>query len=155
MATSEEISKNRKALRDFQIIETFEAGLQLVGTEVKSIRAGLANINNGFVRIERGEAWLYDADIQAYDKASFSQHAPRRARKLLLHKKEIAKMAEYYDVDGLALVALRMYWKDHRVKVAIGVGKGKHARDKREDLKKRTVQRETDREVATFNRKRG
>lgn len=148
-----DISRNRKALRDFQFIERFEAGIELKGTEVKSIRGGLANLNNAYARIEGDELLLYDLDIQPYERASFEQHEPKRRRRLLLHRREIDKLIGYTTRQGFALVAIRLYWKGHRVKVEIGVGKGKLARDKRDDLKARTERREADREVARFNRR--
>jgi SsrA-binding protein len=154
-AVSREISVNRKALRDYHILDKLEAGIELKGTEVKSIRAGHCNINSGFARIENGQAWLYDVDIQPYDKASHEQHEPKRPRRLLLHRLELDKLFTRTQVKGLALVALRLYWKDARVKVELGVGKGKEQRDQRADLKDRAVKRETDREVASFNRRRG
>jgi SsrA-binding protein len=150
---SADISVNRKALRDYHILERFEAGLELKGTEVKSIRSGLANINNAFARIENNEAFLYDVDIQAYAKASFEQHLPKRRRKLLLHRKEIDRLFGLTQIRGNTLVALRMYWKDARVKVEIGVGQGKEKSDLRADLKAKATKRETEREVSRFNRK--
>lgn len=150
-----DISRNRKALRDFTFLERFEAGLELKGTEVKSIRGGLANLNNAYARIEGGEIILYDLDIQPYERASFEQHEPKRRRRLLLHRREINKLFGYTTQQGLALVAIRLYWKGHRVKVEIGVGKGKLARDKRQDMKSRTESREAAREVAKFNKSRG
>src|SRR5215207_9124267 len=122
-----EISVNRKALRDYHILDRFEAGIELVGTEVKAIRAGLANVNNAFARVENGQLWLYDLDVQAYEKASHEQHEPKRVRRLLLHRQEIDKLLGKTQVEGLTLVALRMYWKGHIVKVEIGVAKGKLA----------------------------
>ena len=150
-----EIASNRKALRDYHILERLEAGIELKGTEVKSIRAGLANISNAFARVENGEVYLIEADIQPYIRASHEQHEPRRRRRLLLHKKEILRLFGLCSVKGHTLTALRMYWKDSRVKVEIGVGKGKEAHDKREDIKKKATQRETEREMARFNRKNG
>ncbi|XHR27392.1 MAG: SsrA-binding protein SmpB [Chthoniobacteraceae bacterium] len=150
---SDEISVNRRALHEYHILERYEAGVQLKGTEVKSIRGGYANLNQAFARVEKGQVFLYDSDIQPYVRASFEQHVAKRPRRLLLHKTEIAKLYEATLVAGHTLVALRMYWKNGRVKVEIGVGKGKEARDKREDLKNRAVKREMDREKATFNRK--
>ncbi len=150
---SDEISVNRRALHDYHILERYEAGVQLKGTEVKSIRGGYANLNQAFARVEKGQVFLYDSDIQPYVRASFEQHVAKRPRRLLLHKVEIAKLHEATLIAGHTLVALRMYWKNGRVKVEIGVGKGKEARDKREDLKNRAVKREMDREKATFNRK--
>ena len=151
---SAEISVNRKALHDYHILERFEAGVELKGTEVKSIRAGLANLTNAFARIEGGQAFVYDVDIQPYIRASHEQHASKRARRLLLHKQEIDRLHGLTQIKGHTLVALRMYWKDARVKIEIGVGKGKLAGDKRQDLKERAAKRETDREVARFNKRR-
>jgi SsrA-binding protein len=150
---SAEISVNRKALRDYHILERFEAGLELKGTEVKSIRGGLANINNAFARIEGRQAFVYDVDIQPYVRASFEQHEPKRGRRLLLHRQEIDRLFGLTQIKGHTLVALRMYWKDARVKIEIGVGKGKEAADKRQDLKEKATKRETDREVARFNKR--
>jgi SsrA-binding protein len=148
-----EISVNRKALRDYHILERFEAGIELKGTEVKSIRAGLANVNNGFARVENDQVFLHDVDIQPWAKASHEQHEPKRPRRLLLHRNEIDRLLGLTQVKGHTLVALRMYWKEARVKIELGVGKGKEAGDKRADLKERAVKREVDREVSRFNRK--
>lgn len=150
-----EISANRRATHDYQIIDRYEAGIELKGTEVKSIRGGYANLNQAFARVEKGQVFLYGMDIQPYLKASFEQHEAKRGRRLLLHKREILKLFEATNIAGHTLVALRLYWKDARVKVEIGVGRGKVARDKREDLKTHAVKREMDRERAQFNRKHG
>lgn len=146
---------NRKALRDFHILERFEAGIALKGSEVKSIRGGKANINDAFARIEKGEAFLYNADIQPYERASHEVPAPKRTRKLLLHRAEIDKLYGLTAIAGRTLVILKLYWKHGRLKAEIGVGQGKVAHDKRSDLKKRAVDRETQREVSRFNRKHG
>ncbi len=146
---------NRKALRDFHILERFEAGVELKGSEVKSIRAGKANIGDAFARIENGEAFLYGADIQPYERASHEVPPPKRTRKLLLHRKEIDKLYGLTNIAGRTLVVLKLYWKNGRIKAEIGVGQGKEARDKRLDLKKRASDRETAREIARFNRKHG
>jgi len=130
---------NRKALRDYHILDRYEAGIELKGSEVKSIRTGKANIGDAFARIENGEAFLYNADIQPYERASHEIPPAKRVRKLLLHRQEIDKL----------------YWKNGRVKAELGVGQGKVAGDKRADLKKRAIDRETAREVARFNRKHG
>ncbi len=145
---------NRKALRDYHILERFEAGIELRGTEIKSIRAGLANLNDAFARIENGEAFLYGANIQPYQRASHEQHEPTRRRRLLLHRVEIEKLLAASTVAGHTLVALKLYWKGHLLKIEIGVGKGKVAHDKRQDLKKRVENREAERAVAGFNRQR-
>jgi len=146
---------NRKALRDFHILERFEAGIALKGSEVKSIRGGKANINDAFARIEKGEAFLYNADIQPFAQASHEVPAPKRTRKLLLHRAEIDKLYGLTAIAGRTLVILKLYWKNGRLKAEIGVGQGKVAHDKRSDLKKRAVDRETQREVSRFNRKHG
>jgi SsrA-binding protein len=152
---AEDISVNRKALHEYHILDRYEVGLELKGTEVKSIRAGFANITNAFARVEKDQVWLHGADIQPYERASHTQHEPKRVRRLLLHRQEIAKLAEKTQIEGCALVALRMYWKGHRVKIEIGVGKGKHAGDKRQDIKARVEKREAARVVADFNKRRG
>jgi len=152
---SGDVVTNRRAFHNYQILDRIEAGIELQGTEVKSIRAGLANLNNAFARIESNEAFLYDADIQPYQRASHTQHEPKRRRKLLLHKGEIAKLFSASVVQGQTLVALRMYWKNGRVKVELGLGKGKSTIDKRHDLKEKAVRRETERTMAAFNRRRG
>jgi len=146
---------NRKALRDFHILDRYEAGIALKGSEVKSIRAGKANISDAFARIEKGEAFLYNADIQPYERASHEIPPAKRTRKLLLHRHEIDKLYGETQVAGRALVVLKLYWKNGRLKAEIGVAQGKVARDKRADLKKRAVDRETEREVARFHRKHG
>lgn len=146
---------NRKALRDFHILERYEAGVELKGSEVKSIRAGKANIGDAFARIEKGEAFLYNADIQPYAQASHEIPQPKRVRKLLLHRHEIDKLYGETQVSGRALVVLKLYWKNGKLKAEIGVAQGKVAHDKRADLKKRAVDRETEREVARFHRKHG
>ncbi|HEX8296637.1 MAG TPA: SsrA-binding protein SmpB [Chthoniobacteraceae bacterium] len=151
---SSDISVNRKALRDYHILERFEAGIELKGTEVKSIRAGLANVNNAFGRVEGGQCFVYDVDIQPYARASFEQHEPKRFKRLLLHKKEINRLVGLTQIKGHTLIVLRMYWKDAHVKVELGVGKGKESADKRQDIKLRETKREVDREVARYNKHR-
>ena len=150
-----DIATNRRALHDYHILERYEAGLELKGTEVKSIRLGFATLNGAFARIDKGEAWLYNSDIQPYARASHEQHEAKRERRLLLSKAEIAKLLEASTVAGHTIVALRLYWKGHHVKLELGVGKGKEDRDKRIDLKQRAEGREAAREVAKFNRKHG
>ena len=155
MAASSEIATNRKALRDYHIGQRFEAGLVLTGTEVKSVRLGKVNINDAFARVQNGSAVLMQADIQPYERASFEQHVPRRERRLLLHSTEIEKIRGLSEIQGNAIVALRMYWKGNRVKLELAVGKGKDAPDKRADLKARANLREAQREAADFNRRHG
>lgn len=147
-----DIVTNRKARRDYHIIEKYEAGIELRGTEVKSIREGKVHIGEAFVRVDRGEAWLYQCDIRPFEQASHEFHVPLRNRRLLLHKKEIRRLAALSDQQGATIVPLRMYWKDSRVKVEIGVGKGKDQRDRREDLKRRAHNREVERELARHHK---
>ena len=146
---------NRKALRDYHILDRYEAGIELKGSEVKSIRAGKANISDAFARIENSEAFLYNADIQPYERASHEVPAAKRVRKLLLHRQEIDKLYGLTAVSGRTLVVLSLYWKNGKLKSEIGVAIGKVAHDKRADLKKRATDRETEREIARFNRKHG
>ena len=151
---SRDVATNKKARRDYHISETYEAGIQLRGTEVKSIREGKVNISDAFVRIERKEAFLYGCDIQPWQTAAeYFQHLPKRPRRLLLHKNEILKLAQSTDEKGFTLPCLRMYFKDSRVKIEFGLGKGKGHSDQRQDLKKRVELREAEREMARFDRR--
>ncbi len=153
-AESPEIASNRKARRDFHIGDTYEAGVELKGTEVKSIRAGKVNIADAFARVDRGQVFLHGCHIQPWETAGeYYQHEARRPRRLLLHKKEILKLEQEMSTKGATLPCLKMYWKNRRVKVQIGVGKGKSHADQRHDLKKRVELREAQREVARFNRR--
>ena len=154
MAKKKDIATNRKALRDYQILEKFEAGVELVGTEVKSIRDGKININDAFARVENGQVFLYGCDIQPYVRASHTQHEARRTRRLLLHRREIDRLFGQSQVKGLAIVCLRVYWVGQRVKIEIGIGKGKLHRDQREDIKKREAKRDAERALASFNRRK-
>src|ERR1043165_8785433 len=145
-----EILTNPKARRDYHILETFEAGIALRGTEVKSLRAGKGQISDAFARVEGDEVFLHNAHIDEYAHGNLQNHEPKAVRKLLLHKSEIRKLFSLVSVKGNALVPLSLYWKNGRVKVALGVGKGKAQFDKREDLKKRESDRELKR--ATMHR---
>jgi len=140
----DDLITNRKALRDYQILETYEAGIVLRGTEVKSLRAGQGNLTDAFARIEDHQVWLYQLDIQPYKQANIYNHEPKAVRRLLLHKQEIRKLFGLVAVKGRTLVALKMYWKGRNLKVLLGVGIGKNVRDKREDLKKAAAKREID-----------
>lgn len=134
--------RNARSLRDYFIDERFEAGIQLRGTEVKSIRAGRAQISEAFGRAEKGEVWLINAHIDPYAFGNRENHDPRRSRKLLLHRHQIRKIAQALQAGGRALVPLRMYFKEALVKVEVGLATGKKLFDKREDVKKRTELRE-------------
>jgi SsrA-binding protein len=151
---SPEISNNRKALAEYHISDRVECGIELKGTEVKSVRQGHINLRDAFARIEGGQCYLYGCDIQPYERASWEQHDAKRPRRLLLHKREIDKLYGTCQIKGNTLVALRAYWKGARVKIELGVGKGKIQADRREDLKKRASDREMQREVSNFNRKK-
>ena len=153
-AMGEDITVNRKALRDYEIVETFEAGIELKGTEVKSIRQGHLNLQDAFGRIERDQLWLYQGDILPYDKASHEQHEARRPRRLLMHAREISKLHGHVMVKGMALVALKAYWKNGRVKIQLALARGKAHYDRREDLKKREAGREVERELARWSKRR-
>ncbi len=146
-----DIVKNAKARRDYHILETFEAGIVLHGTEVKALRAGKGQIADAYARVDDNEVFLHNAHIDEYSHGNLHNHKPKAARKLLLHKSEIRKLFELASVKGNALIPLALYWKNGRVKVSIGVGKGKAVFDKREDLKRR----EADRDMKRATMKRG
>lgn len=137
-----DIVNNPKGRRDYHILETYEAGIVLRGTEVKSLRAGKGQISDAFARVENDEVWLYNAHIDEYTFGNRQNHLPKAPRKLLLNKSEIRKLFGLAAVKGNALIPLSFYWKDGRVKVALAVGKGKIQVDKREDIKKRDSERE-------------
>ncbi|MBL9139206.1 MAG: SsrA-binding protein SmpB [Verrucomicrobiales bacterium] len=137
-----DIVTNSKARRDYHILETFEAGLVLRGTEVKAIRAGKVVIADAFARIDNGEAWLHNAQIDEYAHGNRHNHAPKAARKLLLHRREIQKLQDLAAIKGHALIPLSLFWKEGLVKVRVGVGRGKQEFDKREDLKRRDSDRD-------------
>ena len=140
-----DILTNSKARRDYHILETFEAGIVLHGTEVKALRAGKGQIRDAFARVENGEVNLYNAHIDEYSHGNLGNHEPKAIRKLLLHKSEIRKLFSLASIKGNAVVPLAFYWKNGRVKVALAIGKGKAQYDKREDLKRRESNRELQR----------
>ena len=137
------IADNRKALHDYHVIETWEAGIALLGTEVKSIREGAVNLRDSYARLENGEVWLLNVHIGPYSHTGYSSHEERRQRKLLMHRDEIRKLTGKVAERGLTLVPLQMYFKNGRVKVVIALVKGKQAHDKRETIRRREVDRET------------
>jgi SsrA-binding protein len=142
LSSMADIVTNSKARRDYHILETFEAGIVLHGTEVKALRAGKGQIGDAFARVDGNEVFLHNAHIDEYAQGNLQNHQPKAVRKLLLHKSEIRKLFGLASVKGNALVPLSMYWKNGRVKFLIGVGKGKVQYDKRQDLKKRESDRE-------------
>jgi SsrA-binding protein len=137
------IAENRKAFHDFHLLETFEAGLVLLGTEVKAIREGRVNLRDSFARVEDGEVFLYNVNISPYSHRGYADHEPLRRRKLLLHRDEIRKLIGKTVEKGMTLVPTRLYFKNGRVKVAVSLAKGKKEYDKRETIKRREVDRET------------
>ena len=139
------VAQNRKARHDYHIEETYEAGIVLTGTEIKSLRGGQGNLKDSFARISNGEAWLHNMHISPYEQGNRYNHEPTRARKLLLHKKEIDRLIGLTKEKGYTLVPLRVYIKNGFAKVLIGLGKGKKKYDKREDLKEKDAKREIQR----------
>jgi SsrA-binding protein len=139
------IARNRRARYDYRIEDTYEAGLVLTGTEVKSLRAGRASLADGFGQISDGEVWLHNVHIPEYTEGTWTNHEPRRTRKLLLHRREIDKLSSATAEQGLTLVPLSLYFKDGKVKVELGLGRGKRTYDKRHDLASRDAAREVDR----------
>ncbi|MEW6652511.1 MAG: SsrA-binding protein SmpB [Bacteroidota bacterium] len=137
------ITTNRKAQHDYFIHYTYEAGIVLVGTEVKSLRQGKAALVDSYAVIQQGEVWLLNANINVYDQGSYNNHDPLRKRKLLLNKSEIRKLTRAALEKGYTLIPLRLYFKDGKAKVELGVASGKKKYDKREDIAKRDLQRET------------
>lgn len=144
-----QIASNRKAYHDYFILETYEAGIALSGTEIKSLRAGKVQLREAYARIENGELWLVGMHISPYEQAGiYFQHDPTRPRKLLLHHREIRKLQEATEAKGLTLVPTRLYLKKGRAKLEIGIARGKHTYDKREALAERENQRDAQREMA-------
>ena len=141
------VATNRKAKHEYFLLESFEAGLSLHGSEIKSIRAGHISLAQAYVTIDGSEAWLINAHIAAYDQASHYNHDPLRPRKLLLHRSEIRKLWENVRQKGVTVVPLRVYLKDGLAKVEIALAKGKKLYDKRADIAKRDVERELDRQI--------
>ena len=137
------IAENRKAFHDFHIIETFEAGVVLQGTEVKAIREGRVNLRDSFARVEDGEVFIYNVHISPYSHRGYADHEPTRRRKVLLHRQEIRKLIGKTVERGMTLVPVRLYFKGGKVKVALSLARGKQAHDKREAIKRREIDRET------------
>jgi SsrA-binding protein len=139
------IAQNRKARHDYTILDTYEAGVVLAGTEVKSLRAGRASLVDGFATISDGEVWLQNVHIPEYTQGTWTNHEPRRARKLLLHRDEINRLVGKTRESGLTLVPLQMYFRDGKVKVELALARGKRSYDKRQALARRDAQREMSR----------
>lgn len=141
------IASNRRARHEYTIEDVVEAGLVLTGTEVKSLRAGRASLTDGFGQITDGEAWLHGVHIPQYIQGTWTNHEPRRTRKLLMHRKEIDKLARSISERGLTLIPLSLYFSGGKVKIELGLARGKRTYDKRHDLAKRDAAREVEREL--------
>lgn len=148
------IAQNKKARHDYALSDFIEAGLELVGTEVKSLRAGRASLTDGFAQIRDGQIWLHNVHIPEYDPGTWTNHEPRRTRKLLLHKAEINKLSKLTKEQGITLVPVSIYFKDGYAKVEIAVAKGKKAHDKREAIKERMAKREAETAIGRRNKGR-
>jgi SsrA-binding protein len=147
------IAQNKKARHDYHILDTFEAGLVLTGTEVKSLRQGRASLVDGFGQLDDGEAWLHNVHIPEYAQGTWTNHAARRKRKLLLHRAEIEKLFQKSQETGHTIVPLSLYFKDGRAKVEIALAKGKKDYDKRQTLREKQDRREADRAMAAARRR--
>lgn len=145
------IANNKKAWHDYFIDEKFETGIALFGTEVKSLRQGKCSVKESFVRIEKGEVWIYGMHVSPYEKGNIFNKDPLRTRKLLMHRREILKLEQKIKEKGYTLVPLQVYFKGSLVKVEIGLARGKKLYDKREDMAKRDARREMDREFKARN----
>ena len=147
------IARNKKARLEYYIEDTWEAGIVLTGTEVKSLREGRASLVDGFAQIRDGELWLYNVHIPEYNQGTWNNHAPRRLRKLLLHKAEIEKLIGKTKQSGLTVIPLELYFKDGKAKVEIGLARGKKDYDKRQTLLERTMSREAERAMSSARRR--
>lgn len=152
---AETVALNRKARHNYTITDTFEAGIVLTGTEIKSVRAGKVTLSDAYARVERGEAWLFNAHIAQFDQGNRYNHEPRRDRKLLLHRMEIDQLMGRAAQKGLTVVPLRLYISDKgRAKIELGLAKGKQLHDRRRDIAERQSRREVERELADVTRGR-
>ncbi|CAG6397546.1 SsrA-binding protein SmpB [Streptomyces cocklensis] len=147
------IAQNKKARHDYLILDTFEAGLVLTGTEVKSLRLGRASLVDGFAQLDGGEAWLHNVHIPEYVQGTWTNHSARRKRKMLLHRAEIDKLVHKTQETGHTIVPLSLYFKDGRVKVEIALAKGKKEYDKRQTLREKQDRRESDRVISAARRR--
>ncbi|MBE6886919.1 MAG: SsrA-binding protein SmpB [Oscillospiraceae bacterium] len=147
------ITVNRQARHEYFVLETYECGIELFGTEIKSIRNGSVNLKESWADIQNGEVFVYGMHISPYEKGNIFNRDPFRVRKLLLHKKEINKLLGKIKQDGLTLIPLSLYYKGQRVKLELGLCKGKKLYDKREDIAKRDAKRNMDRAMKDFNRR--
>ncbi len=146
------VTKNRKAFHDYHIDDKFEAGISLVGTEVKSLRAGSANLKESYVIIKDGEAFLFNCHISPYSHGNLQNHEPLRTRKLLLHKKEISRLWGSISQKGYTIVPLKIYFKNGKAKVEIGLGRGKRQYEKRATIKEKEANREIERHMKSYKK---
>lgn len=146
------IARNRRARHDYEIEQTWEAGISLMGTEVKALRMGRASIVDGWVEVQHGEAWLYGVNIPMYSQGSWTNHSPDRKRKLLLHRSEILRMEQKAEPKGYTLVPLELYFTHGKAKVLVGLGRGKKEWDKRQALREAQDKREAEREMSRYIR---
>ena len=147
------IARNKKARHEYFIEDTYEAGIVLTGTEVKSLREGRASLVDGFAQVRDGEIWMYNVHIPEYNQGTWNNHAPRRLRKLLLHRAEIQKLIGKTKESGLTLIPLELYFKDGKAKVEIGLARGKKDYDKRQTIMERTMKREAERAMSSARRR--
>ncbi|MFH7597256.1 SsrA-binding protein SmpB [Streptomyces racemochromogenes] len=147
------IAQNKKARHDYAIIDTYECGIVLTGTEVKSLRQGRASLVDGFVSVESREVWMYNVHVPEYSQGTWTNHSARRKRKLLMHREEIDKLERKADESGHTIVPLALYFKDGRAKVEIALAKGKKEYDKRQTLREKQDTRETQRTISAIRRK--
>ncbi|MCX4664161.1 SsrA-binding protein SmpB [Streptomyces uncialis] len=147
------IAQNKKARHDYHVIDTYEAGLVLTGTEVKSLRQGRASLADGFVQLDGNEAWLHNVHVPEYTQGTWTNHSARRKRKLLLHREEIDKLAAKSQETGHTIVPLALYFKEGRAKVEIALARGKKEYDKRQTLREKQDRRETDRAISAVRRR--
>ena len=147
------IAQNKKARHDYFIEDTYEAGIVLTGTEVKSLREGRASLVDGFAQVQDAEVWMHNVHIPEYNQGTWNNHAPRRRRKLLLHRQEIQKLIGKSKESGLTLIPLALYFKDGKAKIELGLARGKKEFDKRQTLLEKTMSREAEREISAHRRK--
>jgi SsrA-binding protein len=147
------IAQNKKARHDYHILDTYEAGMVLTGTEVKSLRQGRASLVDGFVQLDGGEAWLHNVHVPEYSQGTWTNHSARRKRKLLLHRAEIEKLVSKSQETGHTIVPLALYFKDGRAKIEIALAKGKKEYDKRQTLREKQDRREADRAISAARRR--
>ncbi|HTJ69547.1 MAG TPA: SsrA-binding protein SmpB [Actinospica sp.] len=147
------IARNKKARHEYFIEDTYEAGIVLTGTEVKSLREGRASLVDGFAQVRDGELWMYNVHIPEYNQGTWNNHAPRRLRKLLLHRSEIQKLIGKTKESGLTLIPLELYFKDGKAKVELGLARGKKDYDKRQTIMERTMKREAERAMSSARRR--